>query len=140
MSDKRQYQRVKLNIPGILSHGHTNIGVMIEDVSIQGVRVSAEEEALATLPFDSHQPYRIAFLTDDKAPLIEAWVEQLYRHTDRRKTAVAVGCKVDHIDVESLAALRQLILLNSGDPSMSQYDIDTLTNAIYGKASNASQS
>jgi len=71
---------------------------------------------------------------------LEAWVEQLYRHTDRRKTAVAVGCKVDHIDVESLAALRQLILLNSGDPSMSQDDIDTLTSAIYGNASNASQS
>ncbi|WP_232365132.1 hypothetical protein [Salinimonas marina] len=51
-----------------------------------------------------------------------------------------MGCKVDHIDVHSLAALRQLILFNSGDEKLSQDDLDALTEAIYGKASKASLS
>ena len=140
MSDKRQFQRVALNIPGTLAHGQTCIDVIIEDVSLQGLRLSAEEQALNSLPFDSHDPYKIAFLSDDQAPHIEAWVEQLYRHNHRRKRAVAMGCKVDHIDINSLAALRQLILLNSGDENLSQDDIDALTDAIYGNASNASLS
>ncbi|AXR07194.1 PilZ domain-containing protein [Salinimonas sediminis] len=140
MSDKRHFQRVVLNIPGTLSHGDTSIAVTVEDVSLQGLRLIADEHALASLPFDSHDPYHIRFLDDTGPARIEAWLEQLYRHTDQRRPTVAMGCKVDHIAVESLAALRQLIELNSGDAQLSQQDLDALTDAIYDNASSASES
>lgn len=140
MTDKRQFQRVTLNVPGSLSHSDISIPVVIIDISLQGLRISALDDVLAALPFDSHEPYMIRFQANDDSPEIIASLEQLYRQSDSRRTDTVMGCKVSHIDVESLASLRRLIQLNSGDQELSDRDLDALINAIYGNASNASES
>lgn len=138
MSDKRHVHRVPLNIQGQLGHGETYVPVMIEDISFKGLRLCVEEAEIDALPFDSHQPYHIILLTDAQQPLLEAWLEQLYRQTDSRKPTISIGCKVHHIELESLAALRRLIELNSGDSEMTTQDLDAMLDAVYDTASSAS--
>lgn len=138
MSDKRHVHRVALNIQGQLGHGDIFVPVIIEDVSFKGLRLRAEEAEIDALPFDSHEPYHIVFLTDEQQPLLDAWLEQLYRQTDARKSTIAIGCKVHHIELENLAVLRRLIELNSGDSDMTAHDLDALVDAFYDTASNAS--
>lgn len=137
MSDKRQFQRIKLNVNGTLSHGDKSVPVIIEDISLQGLRLRAPETELNTLPFDSHEPYLIQFLAHDDHPLIEMYIEQLYRHADSRLPTIAMGCKVHHIDLESLADLRRLLLLNSGDAQFDEHDLDAFIDAVYSNASSA---
>ena len=137
MSDKRQFQRIKLNVNGTLSHSDASVPVIIEDISLQGLRLRASEAELNTLPFDSHEPYLIQFLAHDNHPLIEMYIEQLYRHADTRQPTIAMGCKVHHIDVQSLADLRRLLALNSGDTQFSEHDLDALIETVYSNASKA---
>lgn len=140
MTDQRQYQRVRLQVKGTLQHGDNQIPVIIEDVSLQGLRLSAREADLDILPFDSHEPYHASFLQQQAQPLIELDLEQLYRHSDQRAPRVSMGCKVAHIDVESLASLRRLVELNSGDTAFTEHDLNTLIAAIYSNASSACDS
>ncbi|WP_018982969.1 PilZ domain-containing protein [Salinimonas chungwhensis] len=137
MSDQRQYQRISLNVNGTLSHSGSAAPVVIEDISLQGLRLRANEAELGALPFDSHEPYHVEFLAHENHPLIEMFVEQLYRHADTREPTIAMGCKVHHIDVESLAALRRLLELNSGDSQFTEHDLDHLIESIYSRASSA---
>ncbi|QJR82106.1 PilZ domain-containing protein [Alteromonas pelagimontana] len=140
MTDKRMFQRVAIGVAGKLSHQQASINVTVVDLSLQGLRISADEKALETLPFDSHDPYTITFQANGDSPEIVAHLQQLYRQTDTRRSDIIMGCKVDHIDVESLAALRRLIQLNSRHEDVSEKDLNAFIEAIYGKASSASES
>lgn len=131
MTDKRQFQRVALNVSGILSHSNTDIEVMVSDVSLQGIKLQAMESALAHLPFDSHEPYIAKFQANDDSPLITLYISQLYRHSDSRKDMVSLGCKVERMDVDSVSALRRLIALNSADMDIEEKDLNALVNAVY---------
>lgn len=136
--DKRQFQRVELNVPGELGIHGDQIPVTIEDVSLQGLRLSAAETMLEMLPFDSHDPYRVLFKVNPDSPLITLHLTQLYRQSPSNNSLVFMGCKVAHIDVDSLAELRRLINVNSGDNQLSEQDMSSLIDAIYGNASKAS--
>ena len=81
MTDKRQFQRVPLNVSGKLAHGDIEIDVVVSDVSLQGIKLQAQEHALSTLPFDSHEPYVAQFQANDDSPLISLFISQLYRHS-----------------------------------------------------------
>lgn len=140
MSDKRQFQRVTLNVAGTLSHNTIAIPVTISDVSLQGVRLSANEDDLERLPFDSHDPYTAQFQTNEDSPLISLEIEQLYRKSDVSADIVYLGCKVSQMDVESISALRRLILLNSDSAALDDSDLNALIDAVYSRASNASVS
>ena len=61
MTDKRQFQRVTLNVRGTLAHNDMVIDVVVSDVSLQGIKLFASETALTHLPFDSHEPYTAMF-------------------------------------------------------------------------------
>lgn len=137
MSDKRQFQRVKLNIEGMLTHQATSIPVIVKDVSLQGIRLSANEHALAQLPFDSHEPYLAQFQPNDDSPVVTLYIEQLYRQSDARHRDTLLGCKLDHGDIDSMVALRRIIELNSDDAELSEKDLDALIDAIYSNASSA---
>ena len=138
MTDKRRFQRVVINAEGTLSHSDIAIDVTVLDISLRGLRLLATEQALSALPFDSHEPYSISFRQNEDSPPICAWLEQLYRQTDRRGNRVIVGCRVEHIEVEDLAGLRRLIELNSRDAELSEQDLDALIETIYSNASSAS--
>ena len=129
--DKRQFQRVDLKVPGELSLHGNSIPVTVEDVSLQGLRLSAAEAMLDTLPFDSHDPYTVMFKANPDSPLMTLYLIQLYRQSPQKAGVIYIGCKVDHIDVECLAELRRLINLNSGDDALSEKDMDALLNAVY---------
>ncbi len=131
MTDKRQFQRVPLNVSGKLAHGDIEIDVVVSDVSLQGIKLQAQEHALSTLPFDSHEPYVAQFQANDDSPLISLFISQLYRHSDSRKDAVSLGCKVERMDVECVSALRRLIALNSEDTTIDEKDLNALVNAVY---------
>ena len=75
MTDKRQFQRISLKDEGNLRHQHITVPVVIEDVSLQGIRLSATESALLELPFDSHEPYEISFKANDDSPTIVIQLE-----------------------------------------------------------------
>lgn len=137
MSDKRQFQRVKLNIEGVLTHQTTSIPVTVKDVSLRGVRLSADEHLLAHLPFDSHEPYLAQFRPNDDSPVVTLYIEQLYRQSDARYSDTLLGCKLDHGDIDSMVALRRIIELNSNDAELSEKDLDALIDAIYSNASSA---
>ncbi len=137
MSDKRQFQRVKLNIDGFLTHQTTSIPVTIKDVSLQGIRLRADEQQLNKLPFDSHEPYLARFQLNNDSPLITLYIEQLYRQSDSRCKDIMLGCKLDHGDIDSMIALRRIIQLNSSDATLSDNDLDALIDAIYSRASSA---
>ncbi|WP_218311854.1 PilZ domain-containing protein [Alteromonas antoniana] len=140
MTDKRQFQRISLKVEGNLRHQHITVPVVIEDVSLQGIRLSATESALLELPFDSHEPYEISFKANDDSPTIVIQLEQLYRQSDARSPRTFMGCKVAFIELDSLSALRRLIILNSRDNSLSEHDLEALIDAIYSSASSASES
>lgn len=131
--DKRQFQRVDLKVPGELSLHGNSIPVTVEDVSLQGLRLSAAEAMLEMLPFDSHDPYTVMFKANPDSPLLTIYLQQLYRQSPRITDLIFIGCKVDHIDVECLAELRRLINLNSGDPGMSEHDLNALIDAVLKK-------
>ena len=129
--DKRQFQRVDLKVPGELSLHGNSIPVTVEDVSLQGLRLSAAEAMLDMLPFDRHDPYTVMFKANPDSPLMTLYLIQLYRQSPQKAGDIYIGCKVDHIDVECLAELRRLINLNSGDDALSEKDMDALLNAVY---------
>ncbi|CAA0270359.1 hypothetical protein RJ41_03620 [Alteromonas marina] len=131
MTDKRQFQRVSLNVNGKLAHNDVSIDVVVSDVSLQGIKLQATETALSHLPFDSHDPYTATFKANEDSPLITLSISQLYRHADSRKERVSLGCKVERMDVDSISALRRLITLNSEDASIEEKDLNALVNAVY---------
>ena len=134
MTDKRQFQRVSLDVNGTLTHNDTSIDVIVSDVSLQGIKLQATETALLNLPFDSHDPYVATFQANEDSPVITLYISQLYRHADSRKERVSLGCKVERMDVESISALRRLITLNSEDVSIEEKDLNALVNAVYQDA------
>ncbi|PRO68576.1 PilZ domain-containing protein [Alteromonas gracilis] len=134
MTDKRQFQRVSLDVNGTLTHNDTSIDVIVSDVSLQGIKLQATETALLNLPFDSHDPYVATFQANEDSPVITLYISQLYRHADSRKERVSLGCKVERMDVESISALRRLITLNSEDASIEEKDLNALVNAVYQEA------
>ena len=131
MTDKRQFQRVSLNVNGTLAHNDVSIDVVVSDVSLQGIKLQATETALSQLPFDSHDPYTATFQANEDSPVINLSISQLYRHADSRKERVSLGCKVERMDVDSISALRRLITLNSDDASIEEKDLNALVNAVY---------
>ncbi|OJF68676.1 PilZ domain-containing protein [Alteromonas sp. V450] len=131
MTDKRQFQRVALNVKGTLAHNGICVDVIISDVSLQGIKLKAEEAALSNLPFDSHDPYVATFQANEESPVITLSISQLYRHADTREENVSLGCKVEQMSVESISALRRLITLNSDDASIDEKDLNALVNAVY---------
>ena len=131
MTDKRQFQRVSLNVNGTLAHNDVSIDVVVSDVSLQGIKLQATETALSHLPFDSHDPYTATFQANEDSPVITLSISQLYRHADSRKERVSLGCKVEQMDVDSISALRRLITLNSDDASIEEKDLNALVNAVY---------
>ena len=131
MTDKRQFQRVSLNVNGTLTHNKTNINVVVCDVSLQGIKLQATETALLNLPFDSHEPYTATFQANDDSPVIILSISQLYRHADSRQEYVSLGCKVERMSVDSISALRRLITLNSDDASIEEKDLNALVDAVY---------
>ena len=131
MTDKRQFQRVSLNVNGKLAHNDKSIDVVVSDVSLQGIKLQATETALSNLPFDSHEPYVATFQANEDSPVITLSISQLYRHADSRQELVSLGCKVERMDVESISALRRLITLNSDDASIEDKDLNALVNAVY---------
>ena len=131
MTDKRQFQRVSLDVNGTLTHNDTSIDVIVSDVSLQGIKLQATETALLNLPFDSHDPYVATFQANEDSPVITLYISQLYRHADSRKERVSLGCKVERMDVESISALRRLITLNSEDASIEEKDLNALVDAVY---------
>ena len=131
MTDKRQFQRVSLEVNGTLTHNDISIDVLVSDVSLQGIKLQATETALLNLPFDSHDPYVATFQANEDSPVITLYISQLYRHADSRKERVSLGCKVERMDVESISALRRLITLNSEDASIEEKDLNALVDAVY---------
>ncbi|MBJ2130023.1 PilZ domain-containing protein [Alteromonas sp. IB21] len=131
MTDKRQFQRVSLEVNGTLTHNDISIDVLVSDVSLQGIKLQATETALLNLPFDSHEPYVATFKANEDSPVITLYISQLYRHADSRKERVSLGCKVERMDVESISALRRLITLNSEDASIEEKDLNALVDAVY---------
>lgn len=131
MTDKRQFQRVSLNVKGKLAHNDISIDVVVSDVSLQGIKLQAAETALSNLPFDSHEPYVATFQANEDSPVITLSISQLYRHADSRRELVSLGCKVERMDVDSISALRRLITLNSDDASIEEKDLNALVNAVY---------
>ena len=131
MTDKRQFQRVSLNVNGKLAHNDNSIDVVVSDVSLQGIKLQATETALSNLPFDSHEPYVATFQANEDSPVITLSISQLYRHADSRQELVSLGCKVEQMDVDSISALRRLITLNSDDASIEEKDLNALVNAVY---------
>ena len=131
MTDKRQFQRVLLNVNGTLAHNDISIDVVVSDVSLQGIKLQATETALSNLPFDSHEPYVATFQANEDSPIITLSISQLYRHADSRQELVSLGCKVERMDVDSISALRRLITLNSDDASIEEKDLNALVNAVY---------
>ena len=131
MTDKRQFQRVPLNVNGTLAHNDISINVVVSDVSLQGIKLQATETALSTLPFDSHDPYTATFQANEDSPAITLHISQLYRHAGSRQELVSLGCKVEQMDVDSISALRRLITLNSDDASIEEKDLNALVNAVY---------
>ena len=131
MTDKRQFQRVLLNVNGTLAHNDISIDVVVSDVSLQGIKLQATELALSNLPFDSHEPYVATFQANEDSPIITLSISQLYRHADGRQELVSLGCKVERMDVDSISALRRLITLNSDDASIEEKDLNALVNAVY---------
>ena len=88
MTDKRQFQRVLLNVNGTLAHNDISIDVVVSDVSLQGIKLQATELALSNLPFDSHEPYVATFQANEDSPVITLSISQLYRHADSRQELV----------------------------------------------------
>lgn len=140
MSDKRQFTRVPLDVEGQLAHNNIAINVTICDVSLQGVRLIANEDDLSILPFDSHEPYSAMFRANEDSPLITLHIEQLYRQNDSRKDTVSLGCKVASMDVDSISALRRLIVLNCQNADLEEKELNALIDAVYSNASSASDS
>lgn len=137
MTDKRQFQRVELDVPGTLAHEGKEIHVIVHDVSLQGIKLLASESALSILPFDSHDPYVATFQANEDSPEITLFIEQLYRHADTRQSLVSLGCKVARMDINCVSALRRLIALNSEDEGIEERDLNALVNAVYQHESKA---
>lgn len=140
MSDKRKFSRVPLRVHGTLSHGDKQVDVIITDVSLQGIKLSANEQHLNALPFDSHDAYVAEFKVNEDSPPIVMYIEQLYRQTDSREDMINLGCKVSTMSVESISALRRLIVLNSNDADLNDKELNALIDAVYSNASSASES
>lgn len=138
MSDQRLYHRVAINACGTLEQNGNEWPVDVIDLSMQGLRLqvsagSVNDEILTS-------PMSITIPMSDDTPSIRAQLQisHVMPVENSGTPKVNIGCKLLAIELESLAVLRRLISLNTGNTSIDEQELSSLLDAIYHKASSAS--
>ena len=133
-AERRLFHRVAIHNKGVLRHGEHSADIEVVDISLQGLRVLAPQHELDFIPLISRDPFIVEFSADQCSPLITAVIEQNYRNeiddVSAKVGGVEIGCKIRHIDVESLANLRRQLALNSDRSDLTEQDLTHFIDRI----------
>lgn len=119
-TDKRKFQRIFYNAQAELSNGESTWKCQIRDLSLKGCLLNfcgawqGEIDGLYTLSFD---------LSNDISITMSVLVSHVIGDN--------AGFKCEHIDIESITALRRLVELNLGNSELLERDLASL--AEYSK-------
>ena len=127
-SEKRLFQRVAINLSGTLITNTETIPVEVLDVSLRGVRIMVSN---ADRPQLNSGSVRLSFQANEDSPAIQltGTISHLMLTRDPAGLYEA-GVKITHIDIEDLALLRRLLLLNSGQADMDATELGNLVARI----------
>ncbi|GGF75646.1 PilZ domain-containing protein [Alteromonas lipolytica] len=131
-NEKRLFQRVPINLCGHLTSpqgspaGNTAVDVL--DVSLQGVRIVIPASATTILTAES---VTLAFQANEDSPMISLTGTISHQlPSSENQQHIEAGISITHIDVEGLALLRRLLLLNSGQQDMDAGELEALVDKI----------
>lgn len=131
--EQRQFTRIPINFNGTLSAQQNTWPVTILDVSIQGFKVQVPQAALG----HAHSQFTLTLKPNDESPAIACAVLLTYTAdapNHQNSTTIDTGMKIVNTDVNSMADLRRLLLLNSGKQTLEQQELTALLDHIFASA------
>ncbi|NVK54607.1 MAG: PilZ domain-containing protein [Alteromonadaceae bacterium] len=124
--EKRQFQRIAINLPGELVFNGETVSTQVQDLSIQGMRVR-----LPATPRSANQAVTLTFKANAESPLItvKGNMTNISSLPDDGESVIA-GIQLTHISVEDMSQLRRLLLLNSGQQDLDTNELSALLDQI----------
>ncbi len=124
--EKRQFQRIAINLPGDLSINGAVVNAQVQDLSIQGMRVRLPA---SIQPME--QAVTLTFKANAESPVVtvSGTMTNISSIPDDSEFAIA-GIKLTHISIEDMSQLRRLLLLNSGQQDLDSNELAALLEQI----------
>jgi len=113
--EQRLFHRVPFQTNGVLRHGAQTWDIDILDLSLKGVLLRAPTNWSGEIG----DLYQLHFSLSEEVQ-IDMEVKLVHIRRDQ------LGCHCQHIDLESIIALRRLVELNLGDSVLLERDIAAL--------------
>lgn len=117
--DRRQFWRATFKSPAHLIDSHGPTRVQVEDLSLKGALVEADENWAGT----QGEHCRLCITL---APEIEINMWGTVAHIDNHH----VGLCWDEIDLDSITHLRRLMELNAGEVGLLERELSTLIHKV----------
>lgn len=114
--DKRRFHRILYTVNASLSDGQNSYPCKVLDLSLQGCLLRIE----GTWAGNPETLYTLSLQLSDSVVIK---MELRIRHTHGNE----IGCKCEHIDIDSISQLRRLIELNLGDSVLLERDLRALS-------------
>ena len=126
--EKRQFQRLAIDMNGLLNIAEHTFEVRVLDLSLQGVRVRVDSNSA----LDISQPLTLTIQANADSPTITLFgqITHVQHEAERTPAATVLGIQLTHIPLEDLGALRRLLLLNSGEQDMDTNELMILLDRI----------
>ncbi|MDC8832763.1 PilZ domain-containing protein [Alteromonas gilva] len=125
--EKRQFQRIAINLPGDLVIAGETVTTQVQDLSLQGMRVR-----LPATTSSQNQPVTLTFKANAESPVItvRGSITNITPLADDTDFAIA-GIQLTHISVEDMSQLRRLLQLNSGQQDLDSLELSALLEQIW---------
>ncbi len=126
--EKRQFQRLPINMHGQLNIAEHTYTVQVLDLSLQGVRVRLDND----MSLDISQPLTLTIQANEDSPEMTLFGQITHVQHDTGDTAATtvLGMQLTHISLDDLATLRRVLLLNSGEQDMDTHELMILLDRI----------
>ncbi|MGL4829003.1 MAG: PilZ domain-containing protein [Vibrio sp.] len=119
MIEKRRFSRILYQAPAILSQGDKQLATCIQDLSLHGLLLWAEEKPEI---LDKEQPVIVEFTLFDSDVTLHM-TAKIVNIQER-----IMRMSIVNIDIESISHLRRLVELNVGNDNLLHRDIEHLSD------------
>lgn len=115
-TEKRQFSRVEFNAAVILDNGTKKWESKLLDISLKGALILTPENWQA----DNKDNYQLSIKLDNSDIEIDMDVTLAHAENDH------LGFHCEHIDIDSIAALRRLVELNLGNEEQLEREVSKM--------------
>lgn len=135
-TEKRQFQRLAINMNGLLNIADEVFDVQVLDLSLQGVRVRLNND----MSLDISHPLTLTIQPNEDSPVITLFgqITHVQHEAVSTPAATVLGMKLTHIPLDDLSALRRVLLLNSGEQDMDTHELmimlDRIADSLPGRS------